>query len=180
MPQESTDMNMGESGKCLTLLKGDLACYGAELDQSQIGHKPPHFDNPEGYFVTKDTERSSFWRTIYHFRLDVAPVLWVDRNGWIWKTPNAFYTDQGSVPWVASALVSKDRFIGFYFHDAAYRDHGLMCDKGDGRGFVFVELTRSEVDAMLYDQCLSDPDPAWQFTAGVVWSAVRSGGWMSW
>lgn len=152
----------------------------------------PHFDYPKGYTLVKDPIRSTWRKAIYEFTLDGNfPLTYVSASGVKYRTDRHFYTDQGSVPKLFCQLfVPKDRFLGFYLHDSAFIHGGLWMNEPQwemtteiGRDgmlnfvpkFVFREMTREKVDALLHDMVLADPRPGWNFTANCVWLGVRIG-----
>jgi len=135
-----------------------------------------YFRNPDGYDL-----RPTRWIKIlgipykqeYEFSLLNPAVEWVDTEGNVWRTGAVFSTDMGSIPRLVQLAIPKDRFIGFYFHDFGYR-LGYLYRNG-----AICKLSRRQIDGMLHDMILSDPEPGYAATADVIWAAVRSCGWVS-
>ena len=132
------------------------------------------FENPAGYSICEDVEKSTWWTTIYEYTAREKALTFVNKHGTRYQPDRHFFTDQGSIPRFPPfirMLIPKDRFLGFYLHDSAYMDKGLWID---GR---FTPMTRKQVDDLLYDMILADPIPGSKATAGLVWSHVRMYGW---
>jgi len=142
----------------------------------------PYFLNPDtGYDICKNIEASkAAGETIYNFWLNHPPLMFRDATGHLWKTSEAFTTNQGSVPFGLRRFVDKDRLLGFYFHDDGYRNHSLLRSTNEGESWMRMVLTRKQVDDMLYDMALVDPDTFSPRLARCVWLGVRLGGGWSW
>ncbi len=138
--------------------------------------------NPDdGYDIVKNIKLSKWYRTIYNYQENpTSPLMFRDINGWDWRPSPKFTTDQGSVPAIINMFILKDRFLGFYLHDDAYRMHGLSVDRHDGYGWIFQKLSRIQIDDMLADMCRADPDKPWILICPAIWIGVRIGGWMAW
>lgn len=146
------------------------------------------FINIEGYTCPKvlDKPQGLFgWgvpKAIYQFDLDKKNPLTLHYIDGLYYRPNKhFLTDQGSVPRFAQTFIPKDRFLlSFLFHDSAYIDGGLwVCGTYDGE-YKFVEMTRAEIDSMLYHMIRLEPCPGGCVSSSVVWIGVRLGGAFYW
>jgi len=144
-----------------------------------------HFENAiDGYKLPKIRDKWRFGifpKAIYEFTLDEDdPLTFVDTDGTrIQPDRHLAETDMGSVPWLAQLAIPKDRFLlSFLFHDSAYKHHGLYFAVAGSDLFVFVPLSRKEVDDLLRQMC--GAEGAWYQTRAAVYSAVRVGGWASW
>jgi hypothetical protein len=117
---------------------------------------------------------------IYHFTLTpIHPLFFIHPDG-RWMQPNKmFETDQGSVPALVQLFIPKDRFIGFYFHDSGYASKGLWVSHDKGVTWKFEPFTRKQLDDLLHDMVLLDPEPAGECQANSIWTGVRIGGWAS-
>lgn len=119
---------------------------------------------------------------IFAFHLNREhPLMFRQGDGTLLMTPERFPTDGGTVkPTQAQYWIPKDRFMpGFLFHDSIYQTGGLWA-KRPGHLWEWVELSRSETDALLMTFCLCDPVPCGWWKAHIVWSGVRVGGWWGW
>ena len=140
--------------------------------------KPWKWKNTDGYSCTKDDKRSTWWKSIYRFRLcPYVPLTLVDADGNEWQPDRYFFTDMGSIPRfppILQGLVPKDRFLAFYLHDSAYCFGGLYCNG------VFRKLTRKQADDILFYGCRFDPIPGNLVVCSLIWQQVRlwgAGGW---
>lgn len=136
----------------------------------------------------------SWWpvrTTIYDCALNrKTPLTYVDANGDRWRPDWHYETDMGSVPRLSQLIIPKDRFLGFYLHDSGYAHGGLWSLKLFRIGppglrnfdtrWIFVGLSRRDVDDMLRAMILADPCPGCRGTADAVWAAVRLAGWTAW
>jgi len=164
------------------------------------------FENPGGYSITEDITKSTWWDTVYEYTAKEKPLTFVHSDGTRLQPDRHFFTNQGSIPRFPPFIrmfIPKDRFLGFYLHDSGYMDKGLWVLKPSERPmkwtmtatvdetgmighephgeYVFTEMTRKQVDDLLYDMILADPIPGSTATAWLVWSHVRMyGGWSGW
>lgn len=129
----------------------------------------------------QDTYCLFFKKMIYEFTLhDKWPLMFIHPDGRIFQPDRHFLTDMGSVPRILQGVVPKDRFIGFYLHDSAYRFKGLWVSNNGGMSFRFEEMLRVEVDELLRIMIKYDPVPGNVVLQYGVLAGVRIGGWYGW
>ena len=141
--------------------------------------------NPEGYDCVKDIEKSSWWKAIYHLKLDRNnPLILEDDDGTQYRTSWEYWTDMGSVPRfppIAQCVVPKDRFLSFFPHDQCYefgtiwkrRPYADLDGKIAYTPWMEYDVTREFADDLLYRGALCDPIKPWKITAYIVWKQVR-------
>jgi hypothetical protein len=135
-----------------------------------------HFYNPKGYTLTPDPARSRWWKTIHELQVDKKQPVTFCNNGLEYRMDNHLFTDGGSVPKPFQFFISPLRYIGFPFHDSGYLEGGLWVSPQFRDCFEFRKMSRREMDDLLYEMCLGDPNPSCLVTADVIWAAVRLGG----
>ena len=150
------------------------------------------WENVNGYTLTKDEAKSTWWKAIYDFQLDhTAPLTLVDNDEIRYRPESHYLTDMGSIPRfppICQMLVPKDRFLAFYPHDSGYEFGGLYVNRPEWKRipvvdkagnltwdieFRFQKMTRREVDDILLMGMECDPIPAWRATMEIVYSQVR-------
>lgn len=154
---------------------------------------------PNGYIIDVCSQKSYlhfFVKAVYDFRLvPENPLTYIDAKGIKYQPDRHFQTDQGTIPRAIQWMIQKDRFLGFYFHDSAYRFGGLYINRPEWKRISYVdkngnisflpeyrwqEMTRSEADKLLRDMMQADPCPGNWLTRWSVWAAVRAGGIFAW
>ncbi len=120
-----------------------------------------------------------FPTVIFKVTLDpVAPLtLYDDSIKRYCRFAKEILSDKGSVPWLATFVISRDIFErGFFIHDYEYQTGGLfMAHTLDGE-YVFTETSKKQADDRLARTVEVDGGTPWQ--AGMVWKAVHLfGGW---
>jgi len=132
---------------------------------------------PKGWDISKVREEKYLWicsKTIFKFDLIARhPITFIDGSGDHWQPNRSFETDGGTFP--SNPLMSNFRFLGFFFHDSAYRDGGLFRSD-DGFSFKFHKMTRLQIDDKLNEMMYCDPDPSTRTEAVTVYSFVRAFG----
>ena len=127
-----------------------------------------YFENPMGFELKKVPASD-----LYLFRLDAKkPLQFHLISGQIVQPDKKMLTDMASVPrcfqWLPS--MAKDSFLAPYFHDSAYKNHGIYVDGQK------VAMTRKEADEMLRDMIHAEggKTACWIYYAGVrcfgIWS----------
>lgn len=123
---------------------------------------------------------------VFTARLDVVdPFRYFDREtGLEFRTEVVVRTDWGSIPWTAQKLSQKwlrlfpEQFKGAYLmHDGGYSLGGLWCRK-DGSRWTPVQMTRAQVDAVLWAALAADGAMRGERLA--ILAGVRAGGWAPW
>lgn len=141
-------------------------------------------DQCEGFDIYphhQDTYMLIFKKTIYEFQLNQkTPLTFIHPDGRMFQPDRHFFTDQGSVPRVLQTIVPKDRFVGFYLHDSAYRFKGLYVSCNGGQSYRFEEMLRVEVDELLKVMIKYDPYPGNVVLQYGILAGVRVGGWYGW
>lgn len=122
-----------------------------------------------------------FWsKAIHEFTLDpVSPLTWQDRQGGYWQPDrHEMETDLGSIPPPLRSWFPQDQFEPAYcLHDSAYNHGGMYFSTRLDGPYEFREVSRRWSDDMLADviYCLG----GWAPRRGLIWAAVRAGGWAS-
>jgi hypothetical protein len=123
---------------------------------------------------------------VFSVRLDMAdPFRYFDREtGLEFRTDPVVRTDWGSIPWTAQKLSNKylrlfpEQFKGPYLmHDGGYGLGGLWCRK-DGSRWAAVQMTRAQIDAVLWATLAADGAMRGERLA--ILAGVRMGGWAPW
>lgn len=104
------------------------------------------------------------------FQLDAPLRYWSDRLQARVEVPAGFITDMASVPklplaWLLAGGTANEAAV---IHDWLYTTHGV-----DGR-----PVTRSQADAVFREAIPASHDTS--APAGLMWLAVRLGGWGAW
>jgi hypothetical protein len=103
------------------------------------------------------------------------------RDGTLVRFANGFPTDRGTVrPIPAQLWIAKDRFSGFYPHDAVYSTGGVWILRKGATEWEWQKVGFWEANAMLRALCRQDPIPCGWWKAGVVYAGVTLGGWAGW
>jgi hypothetical protein len=136
--------------------------------------------DPRGYELNylDQTRWGLLWRKeLWEFRLLPYTSLQYRSNvGDLWCPNRYFLTDFGSIPPPLRGLpgLSAARFLFPYlFHDSGYSDGGLWRSVDGGLTWVFRELTRAQVDALLLEMIQNDVHPGGFVLAHAVHGAVR-------
>lgn len=148
-----------------------------------------YFENPLGYSLVKvaDEARRFLWvlplpsKAIYEVRLHKDhPLTFVRPNGVrIQFDRHTAKTDMGSVPPALQIFFHKDRFLkGYLFHDSGYLNHGLYFLFPGKDEYEFVEMERSEVDALL--RTIIGASGGNKTEMNMIWAGVRAGGGKGW
>jgi len=108
------------------------------------------------------------------------PLTYRSFNGVLYRIGASFPTDKGSVPPVARLFIRPTAYERAYaFHDYGYRYGGLFQSRGGcGAGYVFVPMSRLEVDLLLRETILNSGG-SWA-AAEAVYRGVRVGAGGPW
>lgn len=138
-----------------------------------------------GYLLQfSEHQKGLFGRQTPMYKLELIrdhPLQFRQVNGWLLMPADGVPTDMGTVkPIVAQYWIPKDRFtLAFIFHDSIYSTGGCWV-KRPGHNWEWLEMSRSEADALLMLMCICDPSPCGWWKPRVVWAGVRIGGWVGW
>ena len=138
------------------------------------------FENEAGYAMTICPGTDKFF-----FRLDeVLPLTYHDGPANSLQPDRRFSTDLGSIPDIVSWLPGyAPNRLAFLFHDSAYntvsgRGHGLYLQTCGSGPFVFVSMSRRQVDDLMREMLIAEGvRPS---AARVIWVAVRMFGPRRW
>lgn len=136
-----------------------------------------------GYHDTKLYDRYWLWflfpTAIYHFELDrVAPLAYVTpETGWLYRPNASFDSDRGSVPSFASILTAPDTFlVSYYMHDSGCRFGGLWVSKDGGTTWLWMDMTREQMDRLLWHMVRAEGGN--QCQADAIYAGVRVGAFL--
>jgi hypothetical protein len=141
---------------------------------------------PEGYDCSEDHVQARWYAPdvmIYRFVLDpIHPLTFITPNGIHYQPGKLFFTDKGTIPWFVQWIAPDDRFIGFAFHDFAYK-YGYLwgcLPERDGNRWHKHYMTRKQADDLLRLMLAFDPYPASTTQEIAIYRGVRAFGWVAW
>ena len=118
----------------------------------------------------------------YEITMDAEkPLTFVWPSGVRWRTNKHYYSDSGSIPMIAQAVVGAGDLylLPYMFHDDIYRAHGIWISNHPDDPFRFCPLTRAEADrSCLHEMILADGGTV--FDADLIRGTVRLCGWAPW
>jgi hypothetical protein len=147
-----------------------------------------HFESWQegvGYTLTFSHHKKGWFgrsKPIFLFKLrHDTPAQWVADDGAVYRPAARFFTDGGSSPVVTHGWCYPFRFLGFFWHDSGYHDHGLTIKPLGETRFRFVKLSQVQLDDLLRVMCLCDPSlPCGRAKARLIWGILRGFGRWAW